>query len=178
MILSLKNRLIFYSTTLVVITIVMAILTATILIFKQTKEQNYVQLKNAVNSAKSEFLAILPEIEEEYADFSSRKKVNGALAAAFSDNDILVLKDTFTYVGSVRNHFLDFGKTSKVDDFAFYITSKETETSRLIIQYIQELSGLVIDGTTLFIVEDVEFLNISTVQEARKLMRYSGLRKQ
>jgi DeoR family ulaG and ulaABCDEF operon transcriptional repressor len=165
MILSLKNRLIFYSTTLVVTTIVMAILTATILIFKQTKEQNYVQLKNAVNSAKSEFLAILPEIEEEYADFSSRKKVNAALAAAFSDNDILVLKDTFTYVGSVRNHFLDFGKTSKVDDFAFYITSKETETSRLIIQYIHDLNGLVIDGTTLFIVDDVEFLNISTVDK-------------
>ncbi len=165
MILSLKNRLIFYSTTLVVTTIVMAILTATILIFKQTKDQNYVQLKNAANSAKSEFLETLPEIEEEYTAFSSRKKVNGALAAAFSDNDILVLKDTFTYVGSVRNHFLDFGKTSKVDDFAFYITSKETGVSRLIIQYIQDIKGLVIDGTTLFIVDDVEFLNISTVDK-------------
>lgn len=143
----------------------MAILTATILIFKQTKDQNYVQLRNAVNSAQSEFLAILPEIEAEYAEFSSRKKVNGALAAAFSDNDMLVLKDTFTYVGSVRNHFLDFGKTSKADEFAFYITSKETGISRLIIQYIQDIKGLVIDGTTLFIVDDVEFLNISTVDK-------------
>ncbi len=155
MILSLKNRLIIYSTTLVITTIVMAILTATLLIFKQTKEQNYLQLENAVNSAKSEFLEILPKIEKEYATFSNRKKVNSVLATAYGDNDILVLKDTFTYVGSVRNHFLDFGKNSTVDDFAFYLSNKDSDTSKLIIQYVDELGGLVIDGTTLCIVDDV-----------------------
>ncbi len=161
---TLKNRLILYSITLVITTIVMSILTATLIIFNQTKDQNFVQLKNAMNSVKSEFLKTLPEIENDYSTFIGRKKVNKVLATAFDDKDILVLKDTFTYVGSVRNHFLNFGKASKVDEFAFYITSKEKGISRLIIQYIKDLDGLVIDGNTLFIVDDVEFLNISTVE--------------
>ncbi len=161
--LTLKKRLIFYSIALVVTTILMSILTSTILIFNQTRDQNYIHLKNAINSVKSEFLDILPKIEKEYSAFVAHKKVNKVLATAFDDKDILVLKDTFTYVGSVRNHFLNFGKTSIVDDFAFYITSKDEGVSRLIIQYTKELGGLVIDGNTLFLVDDVEFLNISTV---------------
>jgi HAMP domain-containing protein/DNA-binding transcriptional ArsR family regulator len=163
--LTLRNRLILYSITLVVMTIVMAILTASYLISNQTKNQNHIQLENAINSVKSEFSNILPEIDQEFTEFTERKKVNKVLATAFDEKDLLVLKDTFTYVGSVRNHFLDFGKNSKVDDFAFYLTSKLKTNPLLTIQYIKELEGLVIDGNTLYIVDDVEFLNISTVDK-------------